>query len=569
VIACTSLSYEILRSLVFTLGAGYSRSEGKQVNTYPAAQKDPLLTPNPSRSAIFGNSTGVGFNMEPNLRYEIRWKRHYVNVLAGGSFQSDRQEGGNFIASGYTSDEFMNSPAGAATISTYVGKIIQRKSVSALGRVSYRYADAFLVDLSARRDGSSSFGSGRRYGNFGSVALGWIFTQAPLFKQIPLLTYGKIRGSYGITGNQSDNPYAYLSTFMSTQGAGILLPLGFGSDINSNTYQNIPALSLTRVANPTLGWAQAVSLDVGLDLYLLPDRRLKLSAQWYRKRTGKQLVTSPVSRVTGTSAYFANFPAKVENSGVEAMLDYTSPQHRAHISWYIHFNIAANRNKLLSYPGLENSPFKIYYETGQPIISQRLNRSVLDKATGIYRPIVAPPLSPLYFETYNVSNYPAFTGGMQMGIAWKGLSVSISCAFAKQKGFINVQGATDPGVLGYNGQSNQSVSIIQSRHWQGAADSTIGGAIYSYRVSGYDPFPFDVYWGDASYIALKNATLSYTLPQALLHKAGISGLSFYTRVENLLLLPLSGYKGVNPEQPGLTTQLPLRMVLVSGFTIDL
>jgi TonB-linked SusC/RagA family outer membrane protein len=566
--AGTSLSYELLRSFVFTLGAGYSRTEGKQVNSSPAAQADPLLNPNPYRSAIFGNSTGIGFNIEPNLRYTIRWRRHYFNFLAGGSFQSDKQEGGNFLATGYISDEFMSSPAGAATTSKYTGNIIQRKSVSALGRVSYRYTDAFLVDLSVRRDGSSSFGQGRRYGNFGSIGLGWVFTEAPWFKNIPLLTYGKIRSSYGLTGYQSDNPYAYVSTFMPAQGGSIVLPLGFGSDNNPGTYQNIAALSLTRVANPTLGWAQAVSLDFGLDLYLLADRRLKLSAQWYRKRTGHQLVTSPVSRVTGTSAYFANVSAKVENSGVEAMVDYTSPQQRSRINWYIHFNIAANRNKLLSYPGLENSPFQIYYEIGQPILRQRLNRSVLDKATGIYRPIVVPQPSLVYLESYNVSNYPAFTGGVQMGISWKGLSVSTSCTFAKQKGFINVQGASHPGVL-RNGQGNQSISVIQNRHWQGPADSTIGGAFYTYRISGFEPLPLAIYWGDASYIALKNATLSYALPQSLLHKVGISSLCFYTRAENLLLLPLSGYKGVNPEQPGLTAQLPLRMVLVSGCTIDL
>ena len=563
VMALTSMSYELVRSLVFTLGAGYSRSEGKQVNTFPGGRMDPLWTPNPYRYATFGNSTGILFNIEPDLRYEIRRGRHHIALLAGASYQVDKQEGQTINTSGYVSDALMGSPAGA-TNTSYNNNIAQRKSISALGRISYRYADEFLIDLSARRDGSSSFGPGRRYGNFGSVGLGWIFTREAWCKNIPLLTYGKIRGSYGLTGSQSASPYAYLSTFTPAQAGSIVLPFGFGSDNNPGTYQNITAFSLTRIANPTLGWAQAVSLDFGLDLYLLADR-LKVSAQWYRKRTGDQLVTNPVSRVSGTSAYLANFPATIENRGVEAMVDYTSSQQRSRINWYIHFNIAANRNKLMSYAGQENSLISNYYEVGRPVIWQQLYHSFLDKATGVYRATDAN--HPTRID-YKVSNYPEFTGGMQMGISWKGLSLSLSVSFARQKGFINIPGAYAPGVLSY-GQSNQSVSAIQNRHWQSAADSAIGGALYASNLSGVEQFPFDVYWGDASYLAVKNATLNYDWPQAALKKAGISGLSFFIRAENLLMLPLSDYKGTNPEQPALITQLPLRMILVSGFTLDL
>ncbi|HEX6431170.1 MAG TPA: hypothetical protein VF008_25950, partial [Niastella sp.] len=115
---------------------------------------------------------------------------------------------------------------------------------------------------------------------------------------------------------------------------------------------------------------------------------------------------------------------------------------------------------------------------------------------------------------------------------------------------------------------NQPRSVVNDRHWQSASDATIGGAFHAAQVSNFYS-QLDRYWGDASYLALKNATLNYDLPQAVLKKAGISGLSFYLRSENLLMLPLAEYTGTNPEQPGLTTQRPLRMVFVSGFTINL
>jgi TonB-linked SusC/RagA family outer membrane protein len=557
----TSLSYELFRSLVFTIGAGYSRSDGKQLVNLPAAATDPIVT-TLGREANFGNSSSVGFNVEPNLRYVARWGRHHLDVLAGTGYQSDKQTGHIVIATGYTSDELMGSPEGASTTSNTTN-FLQRKSISALGRISYRYADEFLVDLSARRDGSSSFGPGRRYGNFGSVGLGWIFTRETWLQHIPLLSFGKIRGSYGITGSQGANPYAYLSSFQPARATTFAMS-NLMTFTNSGSYQGIPAFTLTRIANPVLGWAQALSLDLGIDLYLLEDQRLKFTVQWYHKRTGNQLVTQPVSFVTGTNEYLFNIPAKVENSGWEALAAYTFPQRPSGVNWYIHLNIATNRNRLLSYPGLENSPVKGFYAIGQSLSWQQLLPAFLDKDKGIYS-----FLNPLQrgYTTYPVDNYPAFTGGMQAGISWKGLSLSISCTFARQKGFTNIQGASYPGVLPYFAVSNQSLSVIQDKRWQSPADSTIGGALYV--EAGSSVSNLDKYWGDASYIAVKNATLTYDLPQAFLRKAGVSNLSFYVRSENLLLLPLSDYKGTNPEQPGLTTQLPLRMVLVGGFNLNL
>lgn len=131
-----------------------------------------------------------------------------------------------------------------------------------------------------------------------------------------------------------------------------------------------------------------------------------------------------------------------------------------------------------------------------------------------------------------------------------------------------MQGTNYPGYLGlYNAVSNQPVSVVKNRHWQTAADADIGGAFHAAQVNYYSQL--DIYWGDASYLALKNATFNYELPQRILKKAGLAGLTFYVRSENLLLLSLSGYIGANPEQPGLTTQRPLRMVLVSGFSLNL
>lgn len=561
-----TLSYEVIRSLRFTMGVGYLRSDGKQQSNVPSVANDPIDR-NLIRYVLFGNTNSVGFNIEPDLRYELRRGRHHVSLLAGAGYQSDRQEGHVISATGYISDELMGSPAGAKSTS-YKNNLAQRKSIDVLGRVSYRYADEFLIDLSARRDGSSSFSAGRRYGNFGSIGLGWIFTQEAWSKHIPLLTFGKLRGSYGITGSQNATPYAHLASFRpSLLGGGSLPNYNYlTTEYSSNgNYLGVPTFSVARAANFTLGWAQAVNLELGIDLYLLSDQRLKLAAQWYRKRTGNQLVNHPVSAVTGTNSFLLNLPAKVENSGVEVMASYAAPKKRSGIQWYANFNIAANRNKLLSYPGLENSSFNGYYDIGQSIIWQQVYATYLHKPTGVYKiadTINIPPVP------NKVNNYPVYTGGLQTGISYKGFSLSLLCTFAKQQGFTNVQGTNYPGYLGqYYAVSNQPVSVVKNSHWQNGTDTDIGGAFHAAQVNYYSQL--DVYWGDASYLAFKNATFNYELPQTVLKKAGIAAFTFYLRSENLLLLPLSGYKGTNPEQPGLTMQRPLRMVFVSGFSLNL
>jgi TonB-linked SusC/RagA family outer membrane protein len=544
----TTISYEIFRSLVFSIGAGYSRSDGKQVMTLPGAAYDPIQT-NIIRQSLFGNSNSSGLNVEPNLRYDMRKGRHAMSVLAGASYQSDEQEGRIVVGTGYTSDALMGTPDNASDVMTGTN-MLQRKSVSALARVSYRYADEWLIDLSGRRDGSSSFGPGRRYGNFGSVGWGWIFTRQAWSRAIPLLTFGKIRGSYGVTGNQSANPYSYLSTFTASRV----------TPTSSGVYQGIPTFTLTRIANPAFGWAQASTLELGIDLYLLKEQRLKLTIQWYRKVTGNQLLNTPVSSVTGTTEYFANLPVKLENKGLELMIDYSPLQRHSAWQWYAHLNIAANKNKLLSFPGLENSLFKNYYKIGLPLAWQQVYPTGVDTATGTYKRIPGA-------DSYQVGNYPVLTGGLQAGISYKRLLLSVSFTFAKQKGWTNVQGTLYPGVLDFLSNSNQPVSVMKDRHWQTAADSTIGGAIHASDAFSHDLL--DRYWGDASYLAIKNATLNYDLPLPWLKKARLSNVSVYARAENLLLLPLSDYTGMNPEQPGLQTQLPLRMVFVSGFTINL
>jgi TonB-linked SusC/RagA family outer membrane protein len=556
----TDLTYELLKSLSFSLKAGYFRSENQQQMRAPSSAFDPLATTY-TRSARFGNSTGIGLTVEPTLRYSISPGRHYLSLLGGASFQSDKQTGSIIDASGFVSDDLMNSPQNAQSTANYLVKV-QRNSVSLLSRLSYRYANKYLAELSVRRDGSSSFSPEDRFGNFGSVGLGWIFTKEDWARHISWLSFGKVRASYGNSGSQSIDPYAYLSTFTVARQGGQYMPY-FMLPNGNGIYQGVTAFSITRVANHKYSWAQATSMDLGIDLYFLPDQRIQFTFQWYQKTTSNQLVFQPVSTVTGTTTFLMNLPAKVRNGGVEALLSYSTRSKPSGFTWIIAANIAANRNELLAYPGLENSPMKGNFEIGKPLFTKQLYLDFLNTKRGVYT--VIDSLHPLPIS-YRVNSYPDFTGGIQTTLSYKRIALTLSFTFAKQKGFINAQGANYPGVLSYGGFGNQPVAVVHAPHWQSPADSSLGGAFLATTLT--SPVA-DIYWGNASYLALKNASLNYRFAESWVRKMCIQGLSLYVKAENLFFVTAPGFQGMNPEQPGLSSQLPLRMIVVGGFTINL
>ena len=561
----TNLSYELLPSFVLTFAAGYSRRDGKQTTKLPSTALDPEYLSN-LRSAAFGNSVATDLDLEPNLRYTFKRGPHYLELLAGGSYQRDKQQGTEVYANGYTSDAQLSGLNGAANIRKLGDNLMQTTTVSALGRISYRWSDVILVDLCGRRDGSSTFGPGRRYGNFWSVASGWIFTGYSWSKKIPGLTFGKLRGSYGITGVQSIFPYAYIPSFGQLPGYKVLLPNSW--ELSDGTFQGSPTLGPTQPANSTLHWAQAASLDLGADLYFLTDQRLKLSLQWYRKTTGDQLINAPVSAVTGVTDYYANWPAKVRNSGVEVSVDYAAPKPPSGITWTMGFNIAINRNKLVAFPNLNNSSLSSYLTIGKSISQQQVYPSFLNKDLGIWSQYDAARHTPV---PYNVNSLPVFTGGAQGSISYKGFALSASCTFAKQNGYTNLQLAEQPGELLSIGRSNQLASLLTEKHWQSPADAGLAGAFHAAPLS-YNPL-LDIWWGDASYLAVKNATLTYTFPSSCLKRTGIGSLSIYLRADDLFLFSLAQYKGFNPEQNtayGINEgQIPLRRTIIGGLNLSL
>ncbi|NOW96056.1 SusC/RagA family TonB-linked outer membrane protein [Mucilaginibacter sp. SG564] len=543
--------YEILKGLIFNLESGYSINN---INSF--FESSSLYTTNPStvalyasiglgtssfRSSSFNYGTISNFTLEPNLNYNRKIGKGYLNALAGISYNDQAYNTQSFAASGFTNDYLERSLVAAGSI-TPSANLDQQKLASAYARLNYSYNARYILMVSGRRDGASTFGPDKRWGSFGSVGGAWVFSDEEFLKKMKsdFFSFGKLRSSYGITGTPVNSSFGYLSTF--TAGSGY-------------TYEGQSTFNITQASNPDIRWSQTKKLDIGTDLGFLNDQ-LVVAGDVYRSLTDDQIVTTNLGSVTGLNSQVINLPAKVQNKGLEISISYRSEaMHK--LTWYLAGNIAFNANKLVSFPNLKTSAFANFYDVGQPIGRVRVyNLPPLNSQTGVYDYTNIPP-------NYVFVNFaPKFAGGIQQGINYKGFSLSLNYEYRSQAGFNSYsQGA----VLGsyQSGIGNQLVNVGKDS-WKSPGDQTIFPKLSNSYTSS---FFLNSQWLETQvfYISLKNARLGYTLPKSAMKKIGINSLGFNLAGNNLFYI--TNYKGPNPESPNptITTGSLLRRQFSAGI----
>src|SRR5690606_34106981 len=206
-----------------------------------------------------------------------------------------------------------------------------------------------ILNMTGRRDGSSRFGPDRRFGNFGSVGIGWIFSNMEPFENLSFLSFGKIRSSYGTTGNDQIADYGFLDTY------------SYGTD----NYLNEVGLRPTRLANPDYSWETNKKFEVALELGFLEDR-IFLSGSYYHNRSTDQLVGYSLPAITGFTSVQANLPATVQNTGLEVELNTVNIQS-GNFTWKTALNLTLPRNELIKFDEIENSPYANTFAVGKSL----------------------------------------------------------------------------------------------------------------------------------------------------------------------------------------------------------
>lgn len=548
-----NVKYNILEGLDIKTTMGYSKTDMNQVVLRPSTSLSDAYSVVNSGTASYAYTYSNNYIVEPQITYNKKLGIGTVNLLAGGTYQfRQSKQPYSISASGFSSDDLLQNMSLATTVSTSTASK-DYKFASLFGRINYNIQNKYIVNANFRRDGSSRFGPNNKFGNFGSIGAAWVFSEEKWLKdQLSWFSFGKLRGSYGVVGSDEIGDYQYLASYTA----------------NSSVYNGTSSLNPSRIANDDFKWESTKKLEGGLELGFLNDR-LSMTASYYRNRTGNQLITYPLSPQTGFSGYQSNLSAVVQNSGLELSLNSTNIRTKT-FNWTSSFNISKNNNKLLSFPGIEKTSYYTQYLVGNPISSYYVyqytginpttnlpaftdfngsggNPTTGFAATGRGDRYYAGPMQPEYF------------GGLTNSFTYKGFNLDFTFQFVKQKGrSLATSSFYPPGYM-----YNMASSVVNDYLALGSQDYLVtAGTAGTNGLPSYLAYSnwsgSDANLVDASFIRLKNVSLSYTLPTQLLTKLHAQKVSVFTQAQNLFTI--TGYEGFDPESQGVVTP-PLRSIV--------
>lgn len=543
--------YEIRPGLSVKTSWSYDYNEVKE------DRYDNTLTNN--GSAVNGNALSTvaistNWTGENTLNYRFNVEDHNFNTLLGTSLQESNFERTTATGQQFPSDDFQRIEDAAVQTATSTGT--SWGIASFFGRVSYDYDGRYLATATVRRDGSSRFGENNQWGTFPSFAVGWVPTEESFFN-VDWISNLKLRGSYGITGNQSG-----INNF---QAQGLW---------GGASYTDSPGTTPEQLSNPNLKWETTTQLDIGFDLGLLNDR-ISIVYDYYDKQTEDLLLAVPVPMTTGFEQLVQNF-GELENKGMELGISADVIQ-QTDISWNVQFNIAGNRNKVLKLA----APFNVYnrdpyrYQEGYPMYSFYFHEQLgVDPETG--DPIFADvdgdgTFNPNVDRKIVGDANPDFFGGITNDFGYKNFDLTVFFQYS----YGNDQLNWNRFFQEHGGTRNTNFLSTQLDRWQEPGDETMVPRLSSSNYAGnLRPSRFVE---DGSYLRLKEATIGYNLPESILGRLGgtISRARFYITGRNLLTF--TNYSGLDPEVTGTaSTQLtrgiefytmPQSRSIVGGFDI--
>lgn len=522
-----SLSYRFSQSWETTLLGGFTVIDQRERMAAPDRSFDPKLSK--QVSAGFGQTRVQTFILEPQLNFHRSIGKARFHWLAGATLQGTDREARVDAGTGYLSDDLLGSLQGASNVYTVTDEKTKYRYAGLFTRLEMGWNQTYLLTVNARRDGSSRYGPAARFANFGSVGAAWIFSRESIFKRLPWLSFGKLKGSYGLTGNDRIGDYRYLD---------IYLPYYY-------TYQNVNTLYPAQLYSPDFRWEKVTKSEISLDLGFLKDRLL-LSVNYYHNITQNQLLPYALPTVTGFSSILQNLPAKIRNNGWEVDLR-AELIRRTKWQWSARMMLTVPKNKLLSFDNFSSSSYANTYEIGQPLyIVKRLHWIGVDSATGIYRFKDANGdgrISSPADNTSIVFTGQRYYGALESNWGWGSFKWGVFIQFVKSPRVLTyISRFGRPGAFGNQPsyvldrwQQKGQVTDIQRFSNSGPQTNT---AYTNFRNS-------DGAYGDGSFVRVKNIYASYDLPLTVCQRWRLQQASFFIQLQNPFTW--SSYRGLDPE----------------------
>ena len=520
-----------------TFGAGHWLS-----STYV----DPRTYDTSYPNGYIGKDVGISksFGTTNILKGGYQWDKHSFNAMAGFEYSFWRSE--------YTSASGVGMPNGVDALNSSSplangGYVMPGAGWAAFIQASYDYGKRYFITATFRAESSSIFAPDHRVGYFPSVAASWLISNEEFMKNQDVVSFLKLRASYGITGNNNIPAYKYLSTYALNK-----------------LYQMNVAGSPSRLANPNLHWETANMAAIGIDLTFI--KRIDMSIDLYQTDNTGLLLDVPVAPSTGFYEVTKNIGA-VRNRGIEYRLDANIIQI-GKWRWDLGFNIGFNQNRVMELPNHEAilqqaSSVNQQIKEGQDIYTWYMKEwAGVDPNNG----------DPLWYVVDDKGDYvldaqgnktttndynatlahvvgkatPLFSGGINTQLSWNGIFLHVNTNFMvgnKIYNYTRQAQDADGAYTGYNQLSIENSAQGWTR-WEKKGDiathpkAVLSGNKSSNQISSR-------YLEDGSYLRIKNITVGYDFPTKLISKAHMTKCRIYFSADNILTF--SKFSGMDPE----------------------
>lgn len=477
----------------------------------------------------FSRATNLTWTNTISYLFDIK-DDHHFNVLLGQEAVDNQSDAFSVIGRGQTNSYLVNLsaatradiPTDSRSGSTYL---------SFFSRAEYNYLGKYFVDLSARRDASSRFGTNSRWANFWSVGTMWNAKAESFLENVSWLDNAQLLASIGTSGNSSIPDYDHLA-------------LVAGGPIYGLEGQVLPGLAPYSKGNEDLTWEKTTILNITMKLGFL--NRFNLTAEFYNKYTSDMLMAVPVSVVGGYSTRWSNMGAMV-NRGVDLDLNVNVLKFKDFL-WTVSANASYNKNEIKElYEGRDE------YELSTTGLFLKKGHSFGEFYTNRFAGVNPANGDALWYDKNgNLTNecldedkvlvgksYIApWQGGFGTSLSWKGLTVSTQFSWVADRWMMN----NDRYFNESNGtfvNYNQSKKMLYDR-WKKPGDVA---TVPRYGIAAQLDSRF---LEDASFLRWKNLMVSYTLPANLLAPLKVvENIRVYAQGQNLLTF--TKFQGMDPE----------------------
>ncbi len=485
--------------------------------------------------------TGVGtsrivqvlnYTTKAYLNYNKTLSKHAIDITGGMEFQRSQTDRTESQGQGITVDQ-LQKLVSAPKITSGSSELTGFAFLSYFARANYKFNNRYLVSATVRYDGSTRFGETNRFGTFPSISAGWIISEEGFMKSIkPTLSFLKIKGSYGLTGNAEIGNFSQLPLY---NGVG---------------YAEIGGIRPNQLGNPNLKWEKTTQVDLGLEFGLFEDR-ISGDVTYFQKDTRDLLLNIPIAGTNGFATQFKNIGA-MKNWGWEIGIN--SNNLVGELKWNTSLNMTFPQNQVTDLGGLPiidtgGSRYMNVAQVGQPIgaflgveyrgVDPKNGDALYDLNDG--SGATTTSFNTAFRNAKILGNpNPTFYGGITNNFSYKGFDLSIFFQWVSGNQIHNAAGL----FMSSSGYYEDNQTTDQLRRWQKEGDITdipkatyFGGNGFAGRISRH--------LSDGSYLRLKTLTLGYNVPSNFLKKISLETVRFYVTGQNLLTF--TKYTGWDPE----------------------